>query len=136
MKILLISHGDLAAGMCSTITNFFGASTVSSACVTLDRGTADLTDKIDGYLKEWEGEQVVICSDLKGGSANQTAYKYLERPNTYLISGMNLALILQLIMEQQVSEESLRTMIDSAKQDMVLINDLYNQASFESNEDE
>ena len=49
---------------------------------------------------------------------------------------MNLALILQLIMEQQVSEESLRTMIDSAKQDMVLINDLYNQASFESNEDE
>jgi mannose/fructose-specific phosphotransferase system component IIA len=136
MKILLISHGDLAAGMCSTITHFFGASSVSSACVTLDRGTADLTDKIDAYLKEWEGEQVVICSDLKGGSANQTAFKYLERPNTYLISGMNLALVLQLILEQQVSEESLHTMIDNAKEDMVLINDLYNQASSGNEEDE
>ena len=45
MKILLISHGDLAAGMCSTLQNFFGADNVYSACVTQENGTADLMDK-------------------------------------------------------------------------------------------
>lgn len=136
MKILLISHGDFAAGLCSTVTSFFGASSVKSACVTLDRGVDDLTDKINSYLNQWKDEQVVICSDLKGGSANQTAYRYLDRPNIFLISGMNLALVLQLIMEEQVTEESLHAMIESAKQDMVLINDLHKNVSVQSTDDE
>ncbi len=124
MKILLVSHGDFAAGLCSTVTNFFGAEDVYSACVTLENGVADLKKALDSYLEEWGDEQVVICSDIKGGSANQTAFPYINRPNTFLISGMNLPLILQLSSESEVTAESLHEMIGQAKEDMVLINDL------------
>lgn len=124
MKILLVSHGDLAAGLCSTIKNFFGGENIYSACVTLENGVADLQKSVDNYLKEWGDEQVVICSDIKSGSANQTVFPYINRPNTFLISGMNLPLILQLHLESEVEAESLREMIKEAKEDMVLVNDL------------
>lgn len=124
MKLLLISHGDFAAGITSTLRNFFGADNVYSACVTQERGTADLLEKAQAYLDEWGAEQVVICSDLKGGSANQAALPFLGRENTFLISGMNLSLLLQLAMESEVTEEGIREMIAAAKEDMAFINDL------------
>ena len=129
MKTLIISHGDMAEGMHSTLTNFFGASNLYWANVSLETGTTGLIEKIEGYLKEWEGEQVVICSDLKGGSANQTAFRYLSRPETYLISGMNLSLLLQLSMCSEVDPEILKDFISQSKDDMVLVNELINAAS-------
>lgn len=124
MKILLVSHGNFAQGLCSTMREFFGASNVYAASVTAENGTADLSASVQAYFEEWGNEQVVICSDLKGGSANQTVTPMLVRPDTWLISGMNLALVLQLQMEEEVTAESLQDIINLAKEDMVLINEL------------
>ena len=124
MKILLVSHGDLAKGMCSTMNKFFGADNVFSACVTQENGTADLKKTVEAYLQEWGNEQVVICSDLKGGSANQTVFPFLTRPDTYVVSGMNLSLAIQLQMEDAVTLESLQDIIRQAKEDLVQINTL------------
>lgn len=122
MKLLLVSHGNFAAGLCSTMRDFFGAENVYSACVTLENGTSDLLQTAQRFLANWGDEQVVICSDLKSGSANQTVYPLIARPNTFLVSGLNLSLILQLQMEESVTAESLQEMIDLARQDMVLMN--------------
>ncbi len=125
MKIILVGHGDFAAGMCSTLTNFFGAQNVYSASVSLEEGTAHLNSAIKGYLNQWdENEKVVICSDIKGGSANQNAFQYLSRQNTFLVSGINLALVLQLVLKDDITIEELRETIQEAKNDMVLLNDL------------
>ena len=134
MQILLISHGDLAAGMCSTLQNFCGADSVYSACVTQENGTADLMDKAREYLDQWQGEQVVICSDLKGGSANQAALALLERPDTFLISGMNLSLVLQLQMEDHVDADTIHDLMANAKEDMVLVNELLQAQSDDDDE--
>ena len=132
MKILLVSHGAFAEGIAATVRDFFGAGNIYTACVTLENGTADLNKKVEEYLSQWGDEQVVICSDVKGGSANQSVVPYMNRPNTFLISGMNLALLLQLHMETEVTAESLRDMIAGAREDMQLINDM----SFEFDEDD
>lgn len=124
MKLLIISHGDFAAGITSTLKTFFQIENVYSACVTQEGGTGDLLDKVHGYLDQWGDELVVICSDLKGGSANQALLPLLERPNTFLISGMNLSLLLQLGMEPEVTAEGIREMLEAAKEDMTFINDM------------
>jgi mannose/fructose-specific phosphotransferase system component IIA len=106
------------------MNKFFGADNVFSACVTQENGTADLKKTVEAYLQEWGNEQVVICSDLKGGSANQTVFPFLTRPDTYVVSGMNLSLAIQLQMEDAVTLESLQDIIRQAKEDLVLINTL------------
>lgn len=124
MKILLVSHGAMARGMKDTLENFFGAENVYAANVTQENGTADLLAAAEKYLEEWGDEQVIICSDLKGGSANQSVFPYINRPNTFVISGMNLSLVLQLSMEDEVTAESIHEIMDQAKEDMMLINEL------------
>lgn len=134
MKILLVSHGDLAQGLCNTAQKFFGASNIYYANVDLETGTTGLIEKVNKYLDEWKDEQVVVCSDLKGGSANQTVAQMLANHEFFLVSGMNLALILQLIMCQEVDEDSLKNMIEEAKNDLVVVNDLLN--NIHSDDDE
>ena len=124
MKVILVSHGDFAAGLCSTLTNFFGAQNVYSACVSLETGAESLHSAVKGYLEQWgDEEKVVICSDIKGGSANQNAFQYLGRPNTFLVSGMNLSLGLQLMLKDDITIEELRQVVAEAKNDMVILND-------------
>ena len=86
------------------------------------------------YLDQWQGEQVVICSDLKGGSANQAALALLERPDTFLISGMNLSLVLQLQMEDHVDADTIHDLMAYAKEDMVLVNELLQAQSDDDDE--
>lgn len=124
MKILLVSHGDFAQGMCSTMRTFFGGENVYSACVTQENGVDDLKKSVDAYLAEWGDEQVVICSDLKAGSANQTVFPYISRPNTFLISGINLSLVMQLSMEDEVNAEVLHEFMELAKEDVCLMNEV------------
>jgi mannose/fructose-specific phosphotransferase system component IIA len=125
MKILLVSHGKFADGLSDTMRNFFGADNVYAASVTQENGSAALREAVEEYLKQWDNEQVVICSDMLGGSANQTVYTFLSRPNTFLVAGMNLPLVMQLHLEDgDITEGALREMVEDAKTEIVLVNDM------------
>lgn len=123
MKVLLVSHGSIAQGFCDTAKKFFGAEDIYYANVDLETGTKGLIEKVNAFLDEWKNEPVVVCSDLKGGSANQTMMQYIDRPNVYLISGVNLSLILQLVLVPEITNDSLVEMIEAAKNDLVLVNE-------------
>lgn len=125
MKILLVSHGKFAEGLRDTMVDFFGATNIYAACVTQENGTDGLRSAVEEYLAGWaEDEQVIICSDMMGGSANQTVYPYMARPNTYLVAGMNLPLVMQLHLEPDgVSAEFLREIIEISQSGIVLVND-------------
>ena len=72
--------------------------------------------------------------DLKCGSANQTAYPLIARPNTFLVAGVNLSVLLQLQMEDHVTVESLQEILDNAREDLVLMNTLVLDADCEEDE--
>ena len=136
MKVIVVSHGDFAKGIVSTVKTFFGTDKMYFASVTQERGVEDLKDAVNTYLKEWGDEQVVICSDLKGGSANQTAVReWLKRENTFIISGTNLAVLLQLNCLNEITEESLRDIVVQARADLVLVNDLFGQTVSEEDDE-
>ncbi|HJA29865.1 MAG TPA: hypothetical protein IAA15_09935 [Candidatus Olsenella pullicola] len=133
MKLLLVSHGDLAAGMASVLSNFFGMSEVSSACVSIERGAQGLAEDVTAFLDACGDEQVVICSDLMGGSANQTVMPWLGRENTIIVAGMNLPLLLQLAMVTgDVTLDEVRDMVEESRKGIVVMNDL----TFEMGDDD
>ena len=67
-------------------------------------------------------DQVILISDLYGGSVNQILYRYLGRDNTFLVTGANLALILELISSKEhMSEQELDEKIDLAKSMMMRV---------------
>ncbi len=134
MKVLLVSHGSIAQGFCDTAKDFFGAQEIYYANVDLETGTKGLIEKVDSFLNVWKDELVVVCSDLKGGSANQTMMQYVNRPNVYLVSGMNLSLILQLVLVPEITRDALVEMIEAAKSDLVLVNEAMSNVFDEDDE--
>ena len=80
-------------------------------------------DRLDEYFRSLpENEQVVMLSDIYGGSVNQIMYLCLTRPNTFLITGINLALVLQLLMETEpLSLERLKEIVQESREALMLV---------------
>lgn len=126
VHFLLGSHGTLASGMQSSLNILVGNMnnlTVIDAYVDGMNVTKKFEDFFAGV---GEGEQVIMLSDLYGGSVNQLMYQYLARPNTKLISGVNLALVLELVAGsgtvEKFSDETLAQKIEEARQTMKIVN--------------
>ena len=62
-----------------------------------------------------ENDKVFLLSDLYGGSVNQVMYTYLERPNTTLIAGVNLALVLELAVREDITEQEIRELVEQSR---------------------
>lgn len=116
MRLLLGSHGHLASGMATAIEILAGPQphlTILDAYV--DQRNID--EELKAYFASVPSEEtVVMLSDLYGGSVNQKMYLYLERPHTYLIAGVNLALILELCMQSEVSLTTLHQLMEQSRQ--------------------
>lgn len=104
LKLFIASHGSIASGMKSAVNILLGKSdNVTAFDAYLDE--KNLKDELEKYFKTVaDADQVIMLSDLYGGSVNQTMYLFLSRPNTYLIAGINLALVLDLCIRTQPLE--------------------------------
>ncbi|MDO4378147.1 MAG: PTS sugar transporter subunit IIA [Erysipelotrichia bacterium] len=116
MKILLGSHGRLASGIKTSLEILIGGTdklTVLDAYVDdfdIDRQLSDFFSAVA------EDEQVLMLSDLYGGSVNQKMYLYLNRKNTFLVAGVNLALVLEVCMRDEIDEHDLEQIVRQARE--------------------
>ena len=67
------------------------------------------------YESVGEEDKVILLSDLYGGSVNQVMYTYLTKPNTTLIAGVNLALVLDLAIREDISEEEIKELVEQSR---------------------
>lgn len=96
-KYFIASHGKLASGFKSSIDILLG----NSNYVTIYDAYLDETNfenVIRTYLEEQSKDnQIILMSDLYGGSVNQIMSIYAQNENIILIAGINLALVLELV---------------------------------------
>ncbi|MEY8292685.1 hypothetical protein AAK882_08560 [Carnobacteriaceae bacterium 52-44] len=123
LKIFLASHGKLASGMKSSLDILLGG---SENITIFDAYLDDVTvqEVIEKYIEGInEDDQVLMLSDLFGGSVNQVMYTYLDRPNFKLISGVNLALLLELsVRDKPLTDSEISSIIEDSKNTMKLVN--------------
>jgi mannose/fructose-specific phosphotransferase system component IIA len=121
-KLLIASHGSFASGMKSSLEILLGkAENVTVIDAYLD--ASRIEDKIEAFLATCSDEdQVFLLSDLFGGSVNQVLCLYLQRPDTYLIAGVNLAIVLELACGQQpLSESEVEEMVEASRQTLRVV---------------
>ena len=112
LKIFLSSHGRFASGIRSSCEILLGAQqnlTVFDAYVDNDT----VQEHLDDFYKTVSAEdQVLLCSDLYGGSVNQSMYPYLQKPNTRLVSGVNMTFMMNVLCEEELSDERLEEILE------------------------
>jgi mannose/fructose-specific phosphotransferase system component IIA len=117
LKILVASHGTFASGIKSSLEVLLGKSdTLSVIDAYIDQN--DFETQLEVFFQTiTEGEQVILLSDLYGGSVNQKLALYLTRPETYLIAGVNLPLLLALMLNNEpVDEEKIKALVKESRE--------------------
>ncbi|MFR0977988.1 MAG: PTS sugar transporter subunit IIA [Holdemania filiformis] len=77
-----------------------------------------------GWTSVNDDDQVVLCTDILGGSVNQLALPYLSRPNTYLFTGMNFPMLLQLTcLDENATEAEIKALADVGREAVICMND-------------
>lgn len=125
-KILLASHGKLAEGMKNSVEIIMGeASKIEVINAYVD--DTDFENDALEFLKNLKNaEKLIVVTDLLGGSVNNTFIEFLKKYDFYLVSGMNLLLVIQLLLLKgdDKLERELKRIISESKDGVILCNDL------------
>lgn len=136
--IVIASHSTLAQGMANALKFFEGDNlklTVLSAYVDNKPVEGQIEEIFDQFDKE---DEVIVLTDLLGGSVNQKFFPYINRPHTHLITGMNLSLAMAITMEPvdgYLMPEKIQSIVSDAQSQVKYVNELANSAD-EDDEDE
>lgn len=124
MKLFLATHGKMASGMKSSIEILNGrALNLTVFDAYLDKRI--VKDEIEVFLSQTADEEVkILLSDIYGGSVCQVMLNYLSMKNVYIITGVNLAILLSLVTYPgEITKPELQKIIESAKLFTCMIDD-------------
>ena len=127
-QFIFASHAHFAQGINESISLLSGErSNVRTMSMYVD-GNDDLAAAAHKLVDETpDGDDLVICTDLFGGSVNnEFAAIVQERSNTYLITNMNLPLLIQLLFadESLPTEDVIREICAADETRVKYVNDL------------
>lgn len=115
-RVVFASHGNLSVGMKDTVQRIAGP---ALAIDTLAAFTDDVplpamvADVLDNTVP---GQEVLVFTDLLGGSVNQAFLPYIQRPGVFVVSGMFLGLVLELVLlPAPLTREAIDAAIEKAK---------------------
>ena len=129
-KLVVVGHGNFPSGVLSSVSLLVGE---NENIIGLDLDANETHEGFEKKLKEIldNNDKVIVLADLTGGAPHQiTARLILEssKLNQYIISGINLALVVDLAMkcclgevEDEDIQSELSNSINESKDTTVLI---------------
>ncbi len=126
-KFLIATHGTLAAGIKSSLDIIIG----SVEHVFLLQAYVDEQTSVEVELEKimaqvGEHDELVVFTDILGGSITNQILQHCLRPNVSVISGVNLPLVIDVMLADSATpiEEVISSAIENAKEQMVFVNKL------------
>jgi len=107
-KILLASHGPLAQGMKGTVEVISGEQPELEALCAYTEECPDIRRELRRSVDAMsDGDELIIVTDVLGGSVNTEASQLRNVRGVYVLTGMNLGLVLSLVVGLSSPVESL-----------------------------
>lgn len=127
-QFIIASHAHFAAGINESVSLLSGErGNIRTLSMYVD-GNNDLAAAAAKMLDETpEGDDLVVCTDLFGGSVNNEFTSIVQRrPNTYLVTNMNLPLLIQLLFAEEGRDtaEVIREICAAGETRVKFVNDL------------
>ena len=135
-KLLIATHSVFADGIKNAMELVTGEqNSVSTLCAY----TNDMTE-VETPIKEiidalCDDEELIVTTGIFGGSVNNEFMKYLSKSNIYLIAGVNLPLLFELIMnlESENTVQMIETAVKNARKQLQYCNPLIQCSIIEEN---
>lgn len=130
-NIILCSHSRLCEGMLDTL-ELFSMKNEHVFAVPFYTDALDGEQRLKEISEQISPEDItVIVTDVAFGSVNQIASRlFLDKPNFYLLSGMNLPMLMELstLSPEDICEASLRECLKHTQENIIYVPDLMAEA--------
>lgn len=126
-KILIATHGTFAMGAKSSLDIIIGEMENVFFIQAYVNENKTIEEELNNILKDLrEGEELVIFSDLLGGSITNQILRYASGENVHLVSGFNLPLLIDVLLADTETPiaDVLEASIHNAKEQIVYVNKL------------
>ena len=136
-RLVLASHGYLAEGMKNSAQIIVGKSaTIYTICAYVKEGIT-LESQINELFDSFpEDDEMIVVTDIFGGSVNNEFMQRLQNRRFWLVSGMNLPLVIQLAMAEDGGciSESIKEALETGREMICFCNPMVEVASKEQEE--
>ncbi len=126
-KFLIATHGTFASGIKSSLDIIIGEMDNIYLIQAYVEENKSLEEEIVAIIEEvGENEELIVFSDLLGGSVTNQILQFGLRSNVHVVSGVNLALVIEILLAdtQTPAEQLICEALENAKNQMVYVNKL------------
>ena len=129
-KLVIVGHGNFPSGVLSSVSLLVGKNENISG---FDLDENETHEGFEKKLKELldNNDKVIVLADLTGGAPHQISARLIlesGKMNQYIISGINLALVVDLAMKccfGEIEEEDIQSLlldsVNDSKETMTLL---------------
>lgn len=123
-QIIITSHSTLAQGFYEAV-KFFQSNVENVHYINAYVDHPNFEQEFLEKIKALHGCNIIVFTDILGGSVNQIAMKHYPTYHYHLVSGTNLAVLLETIFKtDDISADEMHNMVVAANQQLVYVNDL------------
>lgn len=125
-RYVLASHGKMAEGIKTTLEIIIGPQEDLTCVNAYTDECPDPLPEFQKVIEQYPNDEIVIMTDMLGGSVNNNAVVLTKNPNVHVVTGMNLAVVISIIMSDQNSDtkEVINHAIEQAREMIIYCNDL------------
>lgn len=130
LKYIFASHGELAIALKHTLEMFLGErEDIECFSMTKNKSGDEAEREIRALLEKNQGNELIVCTDLLGGSVNNIFTALLMEGFAFeLIAGMNVPLLISLLTAYtEGSSDSIGAFVSEAQHGIVHINNMLNE---------
>ena len=124
-RFVIATHGNFAAGILDSLELIMGKQENFEAFCAYCDGENDIKERVRRLIESKKSdEDLIVVTDLFRGSVNNEFMGYTEVTGVYVVAGMNLALLLELQVNQdEDTPDMIRGAIQTAQETIVYCNE-------------
>lgn len=123
MRYVIATHGYLAEGYKSAVGLLSGMNHIHAVNAYVEE-QKDVSEELERLFETFEkGERILVLTDVLGGSVTQAVSGLMEKYHLFLVTGINLGLVMELMQKGDcLTDEMIEESISAAREQMVCIN--------------
>ncbi len=128
INILIVSHGSFGNELLKSSEMIIGK-IQNVECISFNVGDKyiDLCKKVEESIKRVGNNDLIVFTDMYGGSTFNAVDKLMKNNNFYHISGVNLPLFMDIAINKDSysMDEMIEKIIKNGKKSIVFVNDKF-----------
>jgi len=129
-KFLIAAHGSFSSGIKSSLDIIIGKMENVFIIDAYVNGNKSIEDQLNAILEKVQADdELIVFSDLMGGSITNQILRYGLRENVHVIAGMNLPLLIDIMLADADTpvKDVIENAISIAREQVVYVNTIINK---------